>query len=63
MYDINFKLLRKVKDLGHCLCRKMKKMKPKEELLFCNCGQWHNTTVKCPNCGTVASKTLEEIRL
>lgn len=33
-----------------------------EELKYCKCGQWHNTAVKCPDCGTVAFQTIEEIR-
>ena len=33
-----------------------------EELLFCDCGHWNNTSIKCPDCGTVATKTIKEIR-
>ena len=33
-----------------------------EEVKFCDCGHWYNTSVKCPECNTVATKTLEEIR-
>ena len=33
-----------------------------EKLLFCDCGKWHNTSVKCPDCGTVATKTMDELR-
>jgi len=32
-----------------------------EKLLFCDCGNWHNTTAKCPDCGTVATHIKLEI--
>jgi hypothetical protein len=37
-------------------------MKNKETLLFCKCGRWHNETVKCPECETVAFQTMEDIK-
>ena len=25
-------------------------------IITCKCGKWYNTTIKCPECGTVADK-------
>jgi len=34
------------------------------DVVSCKCGRWYNTSVKCPNCGTVADKkyTVEFVR-
>jgi hypothetical protein len=25
-----------------------------EKIKYCKCGYWHNTSIKCPTCGTLA---------